>query len=175
MKSNSRRIIAAAVVGALYAALTMLLQPISYGPLQFRVSEVLGIVPFFLPYTAWGLFAGCAIANIMSAAGLLDVVFGSLATLFASLCVAAIGKRPQTLRTELLACFMPVLWNGVIVGAVLCYALTDLPPWQNPVPFLVYGLQVAFGELVVMYALALPLMRYLPGQKYFAEQLTKFR
>ena len=54
MNIKTKRIVTAAVVGALYAALTLALAPISYGPLQFRVSEVLCILPYFLPYTARG-------------------------------------------------------------------------------------------------------------------------
>ena len=88
MKINTRNLITAAVVGALYAVLTMVLAPISYGALQFRVSEVLCILPFFMPFTACGLFAGCIVANRMSTAGVLDVVFGSLATLITCLCIA---------------------------------------------------------------------------------------
>lgn len=175
MNVKSQKLITAAVIGALYAVLTMGLSPISYGPLQFRISEVLCILPYFLPFTAWGLFFGCAIANLVSAAGILDIIFGSLATLLAGLCMAELGKKGVSFKTELLACFMPVIWNGIIVGAVLCYALTDLMPWNNPVAFLIYAGDVALGELVVMYAIALPLMRYLPKQKFFTEQLTKFR
>ncbi len=54
MNNTARSITAAAVVGAAYAALTMLLAPISYGAIQVRVSEALCILPYFLPCTAWG-------------------------------------------------------------------------------------------------------------------------
>ena len=81
MKFPVRKIAFSAVVAAVYAALTMLLAPISYGVLQFRISEVLCILPFFFPSTVWGLFIGCAISNILSTYGLLDVVMGSAATL----------------------------------------------------------------------------------------------
>ena len=77
MKINTRNLITAAVVGALYAVLTMVLAPISYGALQFRVSEVLCILPFFMPFTAWGLFVGCIVANLMSTATVLPVVYPS--------------------------------------------------------------------------------------------------
>ena len=92
MNSNDLRekLIIPAVVGALYAALTMLLAPISYGNLQFRISEALCVLPVFFPYTSVGLFLGCALANMISAAGILDVVFGSLATLCAGLCAAVL-------------------------------------------------------------------------------------
>ena len=70
MNSNDLRekLIIPAVVGALYAALTMLLAPISYGNLQFRISEALCVLPVFFPYTSVGLFLGCALANMISAA-----------------------------------------------------------------------------------------------------------
>ena len=59
----------AAVIGALYAAVTLLAAPISFGNLQCRVSEALCILPWFFPETAWGLFVGCILANLLGAAG----------------------------------------------------------------------------------------------------------
>ena len=115
MNKTTRNIVTAAVIGALYAVLTMVLAPISYGPVQCRISEVLCILPFFMPSTTWGLFFGCAIANIASSAGLPDIIFGSLATLIACLCISWCGKHNK----KALACLMPVIWNGLIVGAML--------------------------------------------------------
>lgn len=173
MKINTRNLITAAVVGALYAVLTMVLAPISYGALQFRVSEVLCILPFFMPFTAWGLFVGCIVANLMSTAGVLDVVFGSLATLITCLCIAWCGKMGNTLKARLLACFMPVIWNGLIVGATLTIALAGLNPLTHFGAFLVFAGEVALGEFGVMYLLGLPLMTYLPKQRFFSEFVDK--
>lgn len=173
MKINTRNLITAAVVGALYAVLTMVLAPISYGALQFRVSEVLCILPFFMPSTAWGLFVGCIVANLMSTAGVLDVVFGSLATLITCLCIARCGKMGNTLKARLLACFMPVVWNGLIVGATLTIALAGLNPLTHFGAFLVFAGEVALGELGVMYLIGLPLMTYLPKQRFFSEFVDK--
>ena len=173
MKINTRNLITAAIIGALYAVLTMVLAPISYGALQFRVSEVLCILPFFMPYTAWGLFIGCIVANLMSTAGILDVVFGSLATLITCLCIAWCGKMGNTLKTRLIACFMPVIWNGLIVGATLTIALAGLNPLKEVGAFLIYAGQVALGELGVMYVIGLPLMTYLPKQRFFSEFVDK--
>ena len=173
MKINTRNLITAAVVGALYAVLTMVLAPISYGALQFRVSEVLCILPFFMPSTAWGLFVGCIVANLMSTAGVLDVVFGSLATLITCLCIAWCGKKGDTLKARLLACFMPVIWNGLIVGATLTIALAGLNPLMHFGAFLVFAGEVALGELGVMYLIGLPLMTYLPKQRFFSEFVDK--
>ena len=64
MKISTRKLASAAVVGAAYAALTLLLAPISFGLVQFRVSEALCILPAFVPFTAWGLWAGLSLIHI---------------------------------------------------------------------------------------------------------------
>jgi len=168
MNPNLKKLVSAAAVGALYAALTMMLAPISYAPLpifpvEFRISEVLCILPFFFPGSAIGLFIGCLIANILSPFGIIDVVFGSLATLLAGLCTAAIGKRARklgkaSLGTCLAACIMPVLFNAPIIGAVIAYSSTEFEFWKG---FVFYGAQIGIGELGVMLVLGLPIMRYI--------------
>ena len=165
---STKKLITAAITGALYAALTMWLSPLSYGPLQLRVSEALCVLPFFLPYTAWGLFFGCAIANIISAAGILDVIFGSMATLISCLLMAAIGRKSRSIKARVLACGMPALCNGLIVGAVLSYAMAGLSPIKDPSAYLICVLQVAAGELAVLFAVGLPLMSFLLRQNFFA-------
>jgi uncharacterized membrane protein len=153
MKFDLRFILKAAVIAALYAAVTLLLAPISYGPLQFRVSEALTLLPILTPAAVPGLFVGCAVANLMSpAATALDVVFGSLATLAAALLTRRFKEKPP------LAALPPVLVNVVVVGALLSWAY-HLPLWL-PVP------EVGAGQLGVCYLLGLPLyyaLRRLPG------------
>lgn len=155
---STRRLVCAAAAGAAYAALTMLLYPISYGPLQFRLSEALCILPFFDPVFAPGLFVGCLIANLISASGPLDVVFGSLATLLAALITAACGRRSRSFASCVMGCLAPVVSNGLIVGAVLAATIaaggrTFWAAW------LLYGDEVALGEAVVLGAVGLPLAR----------------
>ena len=163
MRGLSYKLAFAAVVGALYAILTMVLAPISYGPLQVRISEALCVLSYFTPAAAWGLFIGCAIANTLSAAGLPDVIFGSLATLIACLGMSAVGKHMKdSLKSRLLACFLPVIVNAVIVGAMLTYAYIGLSPLEHPGAFAVCAGEVALGELPVMYLFGLPLMSWLP-------------
>ena len=171
---RTRRLALAAVVAAAYCAVTVLLQPISYGAVQFRVSEVLCILPWFAPCTAQGLFLGCILANLPTG-NVFDIVFGSLATLGAALCTAAIGRKNRSLSGSVLACLMPVLFNAVIVGAVLTWAYEIRMAADSAV--LSYALNAAFvgfGELVVLFVLGLPLMRWLPKQKFFRETLERF-
>ena len=158
----------AGIVGAAYAVLTIILAPISYGAVQLRVSEVLCILPYFIPGTAWGLFAGCAIANVLTG-NVFDIVFGSLATLGAALVTAALGKRRHTPVNQLLACFQPVVFNALIVGAVITGAYEGMNLFRNPAAFALNALWVGLGELAVMFLLGYPLMRFLPSLKSFRE------
>lgn len=161
----------AAVVAAVYAGLTMFLAPISYGPIQLRISEVLCILPFFFPFSAWGLFIGCILANLLSAYGIIDVVFGSLATLFAALTTMTIGKYSHSKPAAALACLPPVIFNGLLVGAAIAITTTDTAFMES---FLINSIQVASSELVVMYVLAFPLMIYLPKTVFFGRMINRY-
>ena len=171
MKVSVRKMALAAVVAAIYASLTMFLAPISYGPIQLRVSEILCILPFFFPFTAWGLVIGCIIANLLSAYGPVDVVFGSLATLLAALTTMTVGRVGRTKGHAALACLPPVIFNGILVGAAI--AIATAPSAFLPA-FAVNGVQVALSEFVVMYALAFPIALYLPKAGFFKKMMVRY-
>jgi uncharacterized membrane protein len=162
MKFNSKKLVAAALIGALYAVLTMVI-PTSYPPIDFRVSEIMCILPFFFPEAAFGLTVGCVISNLISVAGLPDVIFGSLATLLAGLCTAGIGVRARR-RGKIgwgdciAACAMPVLFNAPIVGAVLAYFYSESEFWKA---YFLYFMQIGLSEAGVLFVLGLPAMRYI--------------
>ena len=163
------RLAVMAVIAAAYAALTVVLAPISYGPVQFRVSEALTALPFLMPGAVWGIFAGCVLANLYTGS-VLDIVFGSLATLLAGLLTAWFGKKGNTVKNRLLGCLMPVLFNAVIVGAVLTwgYGFQEFPDK----PLASYGfnaLTVGLGEAAVLYLIGYTLLRQLPKIKFFRE------
>ena len=175
MRNNTRKLVTAAILGALYAVLTMVLAPISYGPVQLRVSEVMCILPYFLPFTSWGLFFGCAVANLICGAGLPDIVFGSLATLISCGFIALCGKKGKgSIESELIACLMPVIFNALIVGGVLYYMTLGSLGFLVGDYLLFYAGPVALGEFIVMLAMGFPLMRKLPKLPFFAELLTKY-
>ena len=171
-KNKTYAIAAAAITGAAYAALTVLLAPISYGPIQLRVSELLCVLPFFMPCSAWGLFAGCAVANLLTG-NVLDIVFGSLATLFASLVTVRLGKRGSTAANRFLSCLTVVLTNAVVVGAVITRAYNGMGIFSHPGAFALNAAQIALGEGAVMFIGGLPLMKYLPKLKVFRELVEK--
>ena len=168
MKNYSvRQLTLAAVVGALYAVLTLTASVfgITYGPVQCRVSEALCVLPFFFPETKWGLFIGCIAANLISPYGLPDLIFGSLATLLAGLLTARCGSR-------WLAPLPPALLNGLIVGALLAWYEAGFTA-AFPGVFLFNALSVGIAELMVCYILGLPLLALLTRAGIFPEKGKK--
>ena len=123
MKSNFpvRKLALAAVVAAMYTALSYVAYTLNlaFAPVQFRLSEALTVLPFLFPETAWGLFVGCILTNLLSQYGVVDIVFGSLATLLAGLWTAGCHSKWT-------AAIPPVVCNGLIVSAVIAYAEAGL-------------------------------------------------
>ena len=152
-KITVQQLTRAAIAGALYAVLTLLSSAfgIAYGPVQFRLSEALCVLPFLFPETAWGLFAGCWVSNLISPYGPLDMVVGSLATLLAALWTAKCRRKWLSARP-------PVVCNGLLVGAVLAWQQSG--SWETFFPtFIANALSVALGEAVVCFVLGLLLLR----------------
>lgn len=143
----------ASVIAAIYAVLTIVLAPISYGAVQVRISEALTVLPFFTPAAVPGLFVGCIAANLLSPYGLPDLIFGSLATLIGAAGSYMLRKKPALVPLP------PVISNGIIVGVMLYYV------YEVPVPLFVQMLYVAVGEMIACYAVGYPLMKYLNKYK----------
>ena len=133
---TTRSVCLSAMIAALYAALTLLLAPISYGAIQCRISEAMTLLPILLPQAIPGLVIGCLVANLLSPVAIWDVIFGTLATLIAALGTYKLRKKP------LLAALCPVVANGVIVGVMLA-VFYALPLWLTM-------LEVAVGEAVAV-------------------------
>jgi len=159
----------------------MTLSFIGYGPVQFRIAEALCILPFFFPFSIWGLFTGCIIANLISPYPL-DIAVGSTASLLAAACTMQIGIKARSavakatqkardgIAAKALACAPPVLINAVFIGALIAYYMVGAGETDAFVSaFVVSGLHVGFGQLVVLYLIGLPLLVYLPKSKVFAK------
>ena len=134
---STRLLVRAALYAALYAALTLApgLNALSYGPVQFRVSEVLLVFACVDPAAVVGLALGTALGNLGSPMLLVDVVGGSVLTLVAAALMHRIGPR-------FVALVAPVIVNGLGVGAMLALML-QLPYWAS-------AAWVAVGEAAVM-------------------------
>jgi uncharacterized membrane protein len=83
-----------AVISALYVALTYLLAPISYGPIQFRVSEALVILVAARRHLIWFVPVGCVVANVLSPyAGVWDLVFMPAMSTVGAVPMWLLGRR----------------------------------------------------------------------------------
>lgn len=169
MKQKSTRyIVQAAVIAALYAIMTILQNTLLPGSasaaVQFRVSEVLTILALYTPAAIPGLTVGCIIANIssLSALGPYDLIFGSLASLIAALCMYAL-RNVRAATLPVLAALMPALANGIIVGFEIEFFFIE--GGFHFADFLLQGGLVALGELGVLFVLGLPLSKLIEKQQ----------
>lgn len=55
----------AAIIAAVYCALTIALPMLSYGLVQIRFAEMLTVLPCYTAAAIPGLFVGCALANLI--------------------------------------------------------------------------------------------------------------
>ncbi len=159
---RTRFIALSAAIAALYAALTYVAAALNlaYGPIQFRFSEALTVLPAFTPAAIPGLALGCFLANLASPLGIVDWVFGTGATLLAALGTAALSKIRWN-RLPVLAPIPPVLANALIVGLeVSCLSQAGTFAWSNfsLAAFGAGAFSVGIGELAVCFLLGLPLM-----------------
>jgi uncharacterized membrane protein len=153
-KAKLQYVTTAAIIAAIYAALTYFgaFFGLSYMAIQLRFSEVLTILPIFTPAAIPGLTIGCFIANIGSF-NMLDMVFGTIATLLAAL-LTRLFKDIKFKGLPLLALFPPVIVNALIIGLEIAIFL--LPKGLSLYGFLISALQVGTGQLIVCYALGIP-------------------
>ena len=155
-KSNARFLALSAVIAGLYAALTYAaaMLNLAYGPVQFRFSEALTVLPAFTPAAIPGLTVGCLLANLGSPLGVVDWVFGTAATLLAALGTAAVS------RIRWKGPLPPVIVNALVVGLeISCLNGAGAFTFSafTAANFAYSALTVGLGELAVCLVLGLPL------------------
>jgi len=126
----------AALIAALYVVLLYVFKPISFSVVQVRIAEALTILPFFTPAAIPGITIGCLLGNLLTGSDMLDVAFGSLATL-----IGAIGSY-KLRKHKFLVPLPPILANTIVVPWVLRFAYGV----ALPIPFMM--LTVGIGEIL---------------------------
>ncbi|MBD7913242.1 QueT transporter family protein [Clostridium cibarium] len=149
---TTQRLVKTAIIAAIYAILTLVLAPISYGAIQIRISEIMVLLALFDPFYIVGLTLGCFIANILGPNGLVDAIFGTLATFISVYAISATAKRVKNKDISLVvASLWPTVINGLIVGGMLNYL------YQVPLVFAIGT--VAIGEFVVVTIVGVPITK----------------
>jgi len=142
-----------AVIAALYVVLTLPFAQIAFGPIQFRLAEIMVVLPILTP--------AAILANLLNPMnlGVIDIVFGSLATLIAAVLTRWISQktlRISEIPRNILSLVPPVLVNAVIVGTYLSYLLTDGPASGTLIALNI--LYVGLSEALVVYAIGFPFL-----------------
>lgn len=166
-KKSINYIVTAALIAAAYVGLTFLSNVFSlaYGPIQFRLSEVLTLLPIFTPAAIPGVTIGCFIANIASF-NAIDMIFGTLATLIAA--ILTYFLRNIKLRgIPFLAMLPPVIINAVIIGLEIAFFF--LPEGYSFWGFVISGIEVGLGELGVCVVLGTPFYLLIKKHNIFKE------
>ena len=173
--NKTKNITHAAIIGAMYFALThlqnLLLPGSTTWVIQCRAAEALCVLAFFTPAAIPGLTIGCLLFNLSYAGALpLDFLVGSFATFLATGSMWL--TRNWKLRgVPLFALAMPALFNAVLVGWELTLyfgetGFTMAAFWLN-------AASVAIGEAGVLYTLGLLLCRFLSrnnmGRRLFGD------
>ena len=159
-----RRLTTAAVIAALYTALTTLLPIPQYGGIQLRVAEAMTVLPFFFPEAIAGLTVGCFLSNLLLSPIPLDWIFGTAATFLAALWTRRMPNR-------YLAALPPVVCNALIVGAEIAYfsAMDGQAFWPA---YALNAFTVGLGEAVACFVLGLLLLEWMPRVPSLRERMT---
>lgn len=144
-KMSTREIVLSAIIAALYVAITFVFSAISYGPVQFRIAEMLNCLIIYDKRYIWGITLGVLISNLQSTLGIIDITWGTLTTVITLTVVYFMTKKITDRRVQLAIC---VLITTVLMGFLVALGLT----YVLKSPFLYTWLTVSLGELVVMLA-----------------------
>lgn len=154
-KSNLNALLRIAITATLYVVLTLVIAPLSYGAVQFRISEVLTLLCFFKKDYCYALILGCFISNLFSPFPL-DIVFGVASTVF-----TVVGIRYS--KNLWVASFYPAL-SMFFIGWELVYV--GMPFWYS-------FLTAALGEIGVVTIIGVPLFKTLEKNRFFRETVLQ--
>jgi uncharacterized membrane protein len=150
----------AAIIAAIYVVLSLLTYQFSYLEIQCRVAEALCMTIFYTPAGFFGVVIGCLITNIFGGS-VLDIIFGTLATLIAALLTMPIAKAIRKkhgailkIRHSLLIPIPTVLVNAIIIPFVLYFGYGVTAMGSATGMYAVLGLlafSVFAGEVISCY------------------------
>lgn len=130
------RLVRIAIIAALYVGLTYAFSFMSYGGVQFRISEILVLLCFYNRDYCFALILGCIFANIGSPLGYIDLIFGVMSTVFSVVTI-------RYCKNIYLAAVMPVI-SMVFVALELTLFLPE------PSAFILNLATTMGGEAAVM-------------------------
>lgn len=156
---SAKRLARAGIIAALYVVLTYAFPSLAYGPIQFRVSEILTLLAFIDPFYILPLTLGCAIANLGSPFGIIDVIVGTLASFLA---LFAMSKTKKLF----IASLWPTFFSFIIGLEILLLS-------SEPVNFFIVTGQIMISEFVVVSIIGIPIFKLIEKNDYLINILRK--
>ncbi len=156
---TSRLLARQALIAAFYAVITLAGFGISYGPIQFRFSELLNWLVFFDPKNVIGLTIGCFLSNIPSPLGAIDMFVGTLGTLLATLCMAKSKNH----------------WIASIWPAVFSFLYSGESLFLGQIPgnaFVAVTGQIMLSELIIVAVIGIPVAYLLSKSQAFRKAVA---
>ncbi|MBR5336610.1 MAG: QueT transporter family protein [Lachnospiraceae bacterium] len=141
----------AAFIAAIYVVLTFVANAfgLASGVIQIRLSEALCALCCFTPAAIPGLTIGCLLANTLTGCCLIDIIFGSVATLIG----ASLGYLIR--RYRFLIPLPTILANAIIVPLVLIYGYGENLPYFYLFATVGAGELISAGALGIIFMMAL--------------------
>lgn len=163
---NTKTIVANGLLAALYIAVSFMIQPLAYGPVQLRIPEMLNLLIVFNNKYFYGIIIGVFITNLFSPNGVLDLFFGvgqSVIALAITMLVGIFIKNKlqlMAINTLIFTVTMVIIaWEIILVNNIHNVANDPFMP--------LWGI-LAAGEFIVM-AIGIPIMYALDKRLHFRE------
>ena len=169
-KLSVHSLVRCAVIAAVYVGVCLVLAPFSYGAVQVRVAEALCLLPVFGAEYIVGVTLGCLLANLLGST-VIDVVFGTLATLLA--CLVTYKLRDVRVKgLAIPASLPPVVFNMIIVGAFeITFFFSDGAPTAALAVF--NAVTVGIGELISCTILGVALVKLIESNESLKKIFTE--
>lgn len=150
------------IIMALYLALTILVAPVSSGPVQFRISESLNHLVVFNRKLMWGVLGGVIVYNLFFGFGAIDALYGGFQSFLALGLTALLQKKVPNVKIRLAL-------NTIFFTVTMCIIAFMLEPeggsafWGN------YA-TLALSEAIVM-TISAPIMYWINKAVHFDQRI----
>ncbi|NCU17695.1 QueT transporter family protein [Pallidibacillus pasinlerensis] len=147
---NIRTISISGIVAALYIAVTFLVQPLAFGAVQLRLSEMFNHLIVFNKKYFYGIVIGVFLANLLlSPMKVLDITFGVAHTAISLAIVIFLGK------------YVKNIWARMVLNSLVFSFMIFIVAWELKIafgtPFFETWGVLILGEIAVM-LITMPIM-----------------
>lgn len=139
------------IVSALYIVMCLILAPISFGPLQLRLGEILCLLTIENPIYIISISIGCLISNLLlSPLGAIDAVIGTIASLIGC-SLGYLFRKNKIKNFPILSAIAIALINAVIVSLEMNYVL------GNQAIFIYSFIEIFISEIIILVIIGYPI------------------